>query len=146
MRFRGLGSGLRDESPQAGHLMPQGLIEAHATKGRFDEVLGRGFTLLVDGRDGASLDTATTEVAAGLGVSVHHLTDRRLTTVEVTDIGGVYGRWFDETGRDAVLWRPDFCILGTAGAPSGVPALLETLASAIQPTRTPPPAPKGIRR
>lgn len=146
MRFPGLGPGLHDDSPQAGHLMPQGRIEAHGTEGLFDAVLGRGFTLLVDGRAGASLDAPTTETAAGLGVSVHHLTDRRLTTQGITDTDGVYGRWFDETGRGAVLWRPDFYVLGTASTPSDVPALLKTLASAIEPTQTPATVTEGIRR
>ncbi len=95
--------------------MPQGRVESHGTEGLFDEVLDRGFVLLVDGRTGASLDASTTETTARLGVAVHHLTDRRLTTQGVADTGGVYGRWFDETGRAAVLWRPDFYILGTTG-------------------------------
>lgn len=145
MRFPGLGPGLRDESPQAGHLMPQGRVESHGTEGLFDEVLGRGFVLLVDNRAGASLDASTREAAARLGVAVHHLTDRRLTTEGITDVGGVYGRWFDETGRAAVLWRPDFYILGTTGVISDVPALLTTLASAVEPVQAPAIAGEGIR-
>jgi hypothetical protein len=136
MRFPGLGPGLRDDSPQAGRLIPQGLVEAHGTKGLFDEVLGRGFVLLVDGREGASLDVAFAESAAGLGVAVHHLTDRRSATGGITDAGGVYGRWFDEVGCAAVLWRPDFYILGTAAVLPNVPALLKTLSSAIEPAQT----------
>ncbi|MFI7502894.1 bifunctional 3-(3-hydroxy-phenyl)propionate/3-hydroxycinnamic acid hydroxylase [Streptomyces sp. NPDC049687] len=145
MRFPGLGPGLRDDSPRAGHLMPQGRVESHGADGLFDEVVGRGFVLLVDGRDGASLDTSATGLAAGLGVTVHHLTDRRLTTEGITDVGGVYGRWFDETGRAAVLWRPDFYILGTAGALSDVPALLKTLAEAVGPVQAPAVVGEGIR-
>ncbi|MFI1358698.1 bifunctional 3-(3-hydroxy-phenyl)propionate/3-hydroxycinnamic acid hydroxylase [Streptomyces sp. NPDC020898] len=145
MRFPGLGPGLRDESPQAGHLMPQGRVESHGTEGLFDEVLGRGFVLLVDGRTGASLDASTTEEAARLGVAVHRLTDRRLSTEGVTDVGGVYGRWFDETGRAAVLWRPDFYILGTTGVLSDIPALLTTLATAVEPVQAPATAGEGIR-
>jgi 3-(3-hydroxy-phenyl)propionate hydroxylase/flavoprotein hydroxylase len=137
MRFPGLGPGLRGASPQAGHLMPHGRVESHGTEGLFDEVLGRGFVLLVDSREGASLDASSIESAAGLGVAVHHLTDRRLTTEGVTDVGGVYGRWFDETGRAAVLWRPDFYILGTAGVLSDVPSLLDTLAMAVEPVQAP---------
>ncbi|WP_327348112.1 bifunctional 3-(3-hydroxy-phenyl)propionate/3-hydroxycinnamic acid hydroxylase [Streptomyces europaeiscabiei] len=145
MRFPGLGPGLHDESPRAGHLMPHGRVESHGAEGLFDEVLGRGFVLLVDGREGASLDASTTELAAGLGVAVHHLTDRRLTTDGITDVGGVYGRWFDETGRAAVLWRPDFYILGTVGVLLDVPALLTTLASAVEPVQAPAIAGEGIR-
>ncbi|GAA3776449.1 bifunctional 3-(3-hydroxy-phenyl)propionate/3-hydroxycinnamic acid hydroxylase [Streptomyces phyllanthi] len=144
MRFPGLGPGLRDDSPQAGQLMPQGRVESHGVEGLFDDVLGRGFVLLVDGRDGASLDAPSTEFAAGLGVAVHHLTDRP-TTEGFTDTDGVYGRWFDETGRAAVLWRPDFYVLGTAGVLPDVPALLKTLASAIEPAHTPATAREGIR-
>ncbi|GAA4029218.1 FAD-dependent monooxygenase [Streptomyces plumbiresistens] len=145
MRFPGLGPGLRDASPQAGHLMPHGRVEAHGTEGLFDEVLGRGFVLLVDGREGASLDASDGEPADRLGVAVHHLTDRRLTTEGITDVGGVYGRWFDETGSAAVLWRPDFYILGTVGVLSDVPALLTTLASAVEPVQAPATAGEGIR-
>ncbi|WP_327729908.1 bifunctional 3-(3-hydroxy-phenyl)propionate/3-hydroxycinnamic acid hydroxylase [Streptomyces sp. NBC_00487] len=145
MRFPGLGPGLRDASPQAGHLMPHGRVESHGTEGLFDEVLGRGFVLLVDGREGASPDASAIEPAAGLGVAVHHLTDRRLTTEGITDVGGVYGRWFDETGSAAVLWRPDFYILGTVDSLSDVPALLNTLATAVQPVQAPAIVGEGIR-
>jgi 2-polyprenyl-6-methoxyphenol hydroxylase-like FAD-dependent oxidoreductase len=145
MRFPGLGPGLRDDSPQAGRLMPHGRVESHGTVGLFDRVLGRGFVLLVDGRDGASLDASATELAGTLGVAVHHLTDRRLTSDGITDTGGVYGRWFDETGRAAVLWRPDFYILGTAGVLSDVPALLNTLSSAAEPAPAPALVGEGIR-
>jgi 2-polyprenyl-6-methoxyphenol hydroxylase-like FAD-dependent oxidoreductase len=145
MRFPGLGPGLRDESPQAGHLMPQGRVESHGTEGLFDEVLGRGFVLLVDGREGASLEASATQRAAGLGVAVHHLTDRRLTTDGITDVGGVYGRWFDESGRAAVLCRPDFYILGTVDSLSDVPALLKTLAMAVEPVQAPAIVGEGIR-
>ncbi|BBC38318.1 FAD binding domain protein [Streptomyces graminofaciens] len=145
MRFPGLGPGLHDASPQAGHLMPQGRVESHGAEGLFDAVLDRGFVLLVDGREGASLDPATAELAARLGVAVHHLTDRRLTTEGFTDVGGVYGRWFDEHDRAAVLWRPDFYILGTTDALSGVPALLSTLAKAVGPVQAPATVGEGIR-
>ncbi|WP_307679510.1 FAD-dependent monooxygenase [Streptomyces sp. V4I2] len=96
MRFPGLGPGLRDASPQAGHLMPHGRVEAHGTEGLFDEVLGRGFILLVDGREGASLDASAIGPAAGLGVArppphrppPHHRGDhrcrRRLRTLVTT--------------------------------------------------------------
>ncbi|UUU20332.1 bifunctional 3-(3-hydroxy-phenyl)propionate/3-hydroxycinnamic acid hydroxylase [Streptomyces sp. DSM 40750] len=137
MRFPGLGPGLHDASPQAGHLMPQGRVESHGAEGLFDAVLGRGFVLLVDGREGASLDTSAAELAARLGVGVHHLTDRRLTTEGFTDVGGVYGRWFDATGTTAVLWRPDFYILGTVASLTDVPALLKTLATAVEPMQAP---------
>ncbi|MGW0710655.1 bifunctional 3-(3-hydroxy-phenyl)propionate/3-hydroxycinnamic acid hydroxylase [Streptomyces sp. NPDC002643] len=137
MRFPGLGPGLRDTSPQAGQLMPQGRVEAHGTEGLFDAVLGRGFVLLVDGRAGATLDAPAMAEAARLGVGVHHLTDRRLTTEGFTDAGGVYGRWFDETGSAAVLWRPDFYILGTVASLTDAPALLKTLATAVEPVQAP---------
>ncbi|MFK0113320.1 bifunctional 3-(3-hydroxy-phenyl)propionate/3-hydroxycinnamic acid hydroxylase [Streptomyces sp. NPDC091217] len=134
IRFPGLGPGLRDDSPQAGRLMPHGRVELDGVDGLFDNAVGRGFVLLADGRDGTSLGPRVLEVAAKLGVAVHHLTDRRLSTEGITDIGGVYGRWFDETGLTAVLWRPDFYILGTAKSVSDVPALLKTLDAAIAPT------------
>ncbi|MFG2550940.1 bifunctional 3-(3-hydroxy-phenyl)propionate/3-hydroxycinnamic acid hydroxylase [Streptomyces sp. NPDC048581] len=145
MRFPGLGPGLHDASAQAGQLMPQGRVESHGAEGLFDAVVGRGFVLLVDGRAGASLDAPTAELAARLGVGVHHLTDRRLTAEGITDFGGVYGRWFDETDRAAVLWRPDFYILGTVDALSDVPALLKTLANAVEPVQAPATLGEGIR-
>jgi 2-polyprenyl-6-methoxyphenol hydroxylase-like FAD-dependent oxidoreductase len=146
IRFPGLGPGLHDDSPRAGHLMPHGRVEAYGAEGLFDAALGCGFVLLVDGRDGTSLDASVVESATGLGVAVHHLTDRRLTTEGVTDVSGVYGCWFDEVGCAAVLWRPDFYILGTTSMPSAVPALLKTLASALEPTHAPTSAYGGIQR
>ncbi|MDX2695188.1 bifunctional 3-(3-hydroxy-phenyl)propionate/3-hydroxycinnamic acid hydroxylase [Streptomyces ipomoeae] len=145
MRFPGLGPGLRDASPQAGRLMPQGRVESHGTEGLFDAVLGRGFVLLVDGREGSWLDAPAMAEAARLGVGVHHLTDRRLTTEGFTDVGGVYGRWFDEHDRAAVLWRPDFYILGTVESLADVPALLKTLATAVEPVQAPATVGERIR-
>ncbi|MFC9502823.1 bifunctional 3-(3-hydroxy-phenyl)propionate/3-hydroxycinnamic acid hydroxylase [Streptomyces sp. NPDC057002] len=137
MRFPGLGPGLRDGDSPAGQLMPHGRVARDGLEGLFDTVLEHGFVLLLDGRDGSSLNSGDLRHANALGVPVHHLVTGQARSGEVADLDDVYGTWFDENRCAAVLWRPDFYIFGTADSTEGVSALLQRLASVIQPT---PPA------
>jgi len=83
------------------------------------------------------LTVPAAELAARLGVSVHHLVDGEADAEGITDLDGVYSAWFDETGSAAVLWRPDFYVFGTADTITGVPALLKELALAFEPSGAP---------
>jgi 3-(3-hydroxy-phenyl)propionate hydroxylase/flavoprotein hydroxylase len=141
LRLPGLGPGLHTGSEHAGRLVPQGRVAALDVHGLFDEVLGHGFVLLLDGRDrpgGVPLTASTADLAARLGVSVHYLADGGDGKGGIADLDGVYGAWFDENGSAAVLWRPDFYVFGAAESIADVPALLKELASAIEPSAAVP--------
>jgi 3-(3-hydroxy-phenyl)propionate hydroxylase/flavoprotein hydroxylase len=131
MRFPGLGPGLvAVGTPGAGTLVPQGRVGDGERSGRFDEVLGHGFTVLVDARDGAPGTGAAAEAAAELGARVWHIGERA-TTDAVADLDGVYGAWFDETGCAAVIVRPDHYVYGTADSASGLANLIDRLRAAL---------------
>lgn len=125
LRFPGLGPGLRTDTPQAGHLMPQGMVAAEQRKGRFDEIVGTGFVLLVDERHGNSAPPPHADLrVVTLGVDIDDTDD------------GTYTSWFDEHSCAAVLWRPDFYIYGTASTAAEISALVNALESALRPVES----------
>jgi 2-polyprenyl-6-methoxyphenol hydroxylase-like FAD-dependent oxidoreductase len=117
IRFPPLGPGMLADTPGAGELSVLGVVEdAAGRRGRLDEVVGYGWTLLVDA--GAVGDVPD---ADGLRVV-------RLGT-EVTDVDGTYKSWFAELGTDvaAVVVRPDFYVYGTATDAASTHELVEAL-------------------
>ena len=125
-----IGPGLLvDGDPLAGHLFPQGEVRRGAATGRFDDVVGRGFTLVSPVADPAS--RLAPELAAFFaslgGVSAHVAPGG-----PVHDLHGTYARWFAENGVGVVLQRPDFHVFGTAPAIDGAATLVGRLRSALE--------------
>ena len=97
----------------AGTLAPQGRITANGTTKRFDEHVGFRFALIT--RPGV-IEALSSELGAALkqvGVHIVELGDRS-NGQRVIDVDGVYGRFLDSLGADAVLTRPDFVVYGHA--------------------------------
>ena len=125
-----------EPDPLAGTLSVQGVVEREGREGRFDEVVGGGFQLIVadgdpfehlSGRQRALLDTlgttvATLDPAAPLGVR---------------DCDGRLTAWLSEHNAHAVVVRPDFYVFGGAASPEAVPALLDDLRTQLHLTTTP---------
>ncbi len=125
-----IGPGLLvDGDPLAGHLFPQGEVRRGAATGRFDDVVGRGFTLVSPVADPAS--RLAPELAAFFaslgGVSAHVAPGG-----PVHDLHGTYARWFADNGVGVVLNRPDFHVFGTAPAIDGAATLVGRLRSALE--------------
>jgi len=125
-----IGPGLLvDGDPLAGHLFPQGEVRRGEATGRFDDVVGRGFTLLSPVADPAG--RLAPELAAFFaslgGVSAHVAPGG-----PVHDLHGTYARWFAENGVGVVLQRPDFHVFGTAPAIDGAATLVGRLRSALE--------------
>jgi hypothetical protein len=125
-----IGPGLLvDGDPLAGHLFPQGEVRRGEATGRFDDVVGRGFTLLSPVADPAG--RLAPELAAFFaslgGVSAHVAPGG-----PVHDLHGTYARWFAENGVGVVLQRPDFHVFGTAPAIDGAATLVGRLQSALE--------------
>ena len=106
----GFGGGFQGGDPHAGYLSVQGQVRHLGRAGLFDDVVGRGWQLLL--RDGPSPAFASPARAAA---------DRLALIVasfgaggDTIDLDGTYAQWFDRLGADAVLVRPDFYIFGTA--------------------------------
>ena len=120
-----LGPGLwREGDAAAGRLFVQGIVERGDQRGRFDDIVGRGWTLV--GRDGdpaAGLDAEHTAFFAALGGVSAHVG----AVAPVVDAGGSYARWFDSNRAAVVLQRPDFHVFGAAAAADGAAGLLSAL-------------------
>jgi len=121
----GIGPGLRlDGDPHAGQLFVQGRVEHAGASGLFDDVVGRGWTLLSPITDPITqLDDAAAAFFASLGgISAHVGAQAR-----VRDLDSAYRRWFDEAGVGVVLQRPDFYVFGTAAQVADGGALVDQL-------------------
>ena len=104
-----------EPDPLAGTLSVQGVVERAGREGRFDDVVGGGFQLIVaDGdpleglsrRERKLLDTLAVTVASLDPAAPHGVRDRdgRLTA------------WLSEHNAHAVLVRPDFYVFGAAAS------------------------------
>ena len=117
--------------PLAGKLAVQGLVALAGREGRFDDVVGRGFTLLVaagaDPRE--QLDTETCAVLARLGVRVASLDAD--APGGICDLDGRLTAWLAEHGTHAVIVRPDFYAFGSVASGVELPELIEDLRSQV---------------
>jgi 2-polyprenyl-6-methoxyphenol hydroxylase-like FAD-dependent oxidoreductase len=120
----------------AGTLSVQGIVERAGRKGRFDDVVGGGFQLIVVGgdplealsdRDRKVLDTLRATVASVDPAAPHGVRDR----------DGRLSAWLAEHNAHAVLVRPDFYVFGAARSPQAVPDLLQDLRTQLNITLTP---------
>lgn len=135
--FPGLVDGLvfkqRNGQPAgpAGSLSVHGSIEQDGHSQRFDDAFGRGFHLLSIGGDPLyELDTGQRAFLERLGVcSVRLSMDGKAGTVR--DVSGKYHAFFQESGLQAVLVRPDFYIFGGVSRLAEVPNLVDALRSGL---------------
>ena len=115
------------EDPLAGTLGIQGLVAAPEAEGRFDDAVGRGFTLIANAGDPrVPLDAQQLELLDELGVTVASL-DPDLPG-GVRDLDGRLTAWLAEHEAYAVLVRPDFYVFGSAPTEEQLPSLIDDLA------------------
>ncbi len=127
-----------EPSPLAGTLAPQGNVCSRNGSGRFDDVVGGGFSLVSKRDVRALLGIEQRALLPELGTSVTTLTPGTPDSIEDTD--GTYTRYFADTDTDTFISRPDFHLYW-AGQASEAPAALDALraqlywAAATTPTR-----------
>ncbi|GAB2695418.1 bifunctional 3-(3-hydroxy-phenyl)propionate/3-hydroxycinnamic acid hydroxylase MhpA [Kitasatospora kifunensis] len=126
-------------APAAGEVMPQGRVHGPGGSGLFDEVVGRGFVLLLGEQAPARLEADQLSLLAELEAHVVRLLpqertagdaaghSRRAQEVEVTDLDGVYRSYLARHGASVLLVRPDYHVFGAAHGPQGTAALLARL-------------------
>jgi 2-polyprenyl-6-methoxyphenol hydroxylase-like FAD-dependent oxidoreductase len=107
------------EDAQAGYLSMQGRVRRGDREGLFDDVVGKGWQLLLRGRGRAEVSRATRDMLERLGGVVAVFGDAEA----LRDLDGTYGAWLDKLGAEAVLVRPDFYVFGTASL-EGMDALV----------------------
>jgi 3-(3-hydroxy-phenyl)propionate hydroxylase len=112
-------------APLAGTLAPQGLVEVGGTRGRFDDIVGRGFTVVAASGDPREvLDPGQREFLDGLGAVTATLSPG--LPGSFTDVGGTYGNYLREHDLEVFITRPDFHLFG-AGALAELPRLVDEL-------------------
>ncbi len=125
-----------DADPLAGQLSVQGVVSRAGREGRFDDVVGPGFQLVVAGGDPleqlsrehrALIDTLEMTIAS-LDAEAPH---------GVRDVDGRLTAWLSEHGSYAVLVRPDFYVFGSTPSPEQLPALLDDFRTRLHITPTP---------
>jgi flavoprotein hydroxylase len=113
-----------DGSPAAGQLFVQDVVRHRDVTGRFDDVVGRGFTLLSPAGDpAAALDPELRAFFAALGGISAHVGP----SAPVEDLNGGYARWFAKHGAAVALVRPDFVVFGAGTTLGEASVLLRTL-------------------
>jgi 2-polyprenyl-6-methoxyphenol hydroxylase-like FAD-dependent oxidoreductase len=122
--------------PLAGRLGVQGVVARAGREGRFDDIVGRGFTLLFASGDPLEqLPVEHRALLATLDVTVASLDPR--VTHGVRDVDGRLIAWLSDHGAHAVFVRPDFYVFGSASCAEELPALLDELRSQLRITSTP---------
>jgi hypothetical protein len=120
----------------AGTLSVQGEVARIGHEGRFDNVVGGGFQLIV--AHGDPLEHLEPRHRRLLDVL-----DMRLASLDpdaphgVRDRDGRLTAWLSEHDAHAALVRPDFYAFGSAATPDGVAALLDDLQTQLQITTVP---------
>jgi 2-polyprenyl-6-methoxyphenol hydroxylase-like FAD-dependent oxidoreductase len=124
-----------DSDPLAGTLGVQGLVRRAGREGRCDDVIGRGFQLIVAAGDPVG------ELASEQRVLIDAL-DMNVASLDaaapsgVHDLDGRLTAWLTEHDAHAVLVRPDFYVFGSCPSAGELPELLDDLRSQLQLTYT----------
>jgi 2-polyprenyl-6-methoxyphenol hydroxylase-like FAD-dependent oxidoreductase len=125
-----------EADPLAGTLSAQGLVARAGREGRFDDVVGRGFQLIVAGGDPlAALDVERRRLIDLLDMSVATLDAD--APEGVRDLDGRLTGWLSQHQTHAVIVRPDFYVFGSVPAAEELPSLLDDLSSQLHLTSTP---------
>jgi 2-polyprenyl-6-methoxyphenol hydroxylase-like FAD-dependent oxidoreductase len=121
--------------PLVGTLSVQGIVEHAGRAGRFDDVVGGGFQLIVaEGDPLGALSDRDQKLLDVLGATVASLDPA--APHGVRDLDGRLTAWLSGHNAHAVLIRPDFYVFGAAASPHDVPELLEDLRTQLHTTST----------
>lgn len=114
--------------PAAGLLSPHGTVKANNQTGRFDDIIGQGFVLILrHASDAGALSEAHIDMIGSLGAHVVALDGSANGVTHIQDLDNKYVPFLDEHGLSAMLVRPDFYLYGSTTHASELPALLDAL-------------------
>ena len=123
--------------PLAGTLSVQGVVAKDGREGRFDDVVGHGWSLIAAGGDPLDhLDDDDREVLRSLDVTVASLDPE--APGGVRDIDGRLTEWLRGHDARAALIRPDFCVFGSVATPDDLPSLVSDLRTQLHLTTRSP--------
>jgi 2-polyprenyl-6-methoxyphenol hydroxylase-like FAD-dependent oxidoreductase len=119
----------------AGVLSVQGVVRRGDREGRFDDVIGRGFQLIVAAGDPlGELSSDQRALIRALDICVASLDPAAPDGVH--DVDGRLTAWLTDHRAHAVLVRPDFYVFGSCLSPGELPDLLDDLRTQLQLTYT----------
>jgi len=127
-----LGTGIwAADSAHGGELAKQGIVEHHGQTGRFDDVVGRGWSVIGLNHDPReSLDAAQLATLESLGATVVSV-GSDADAVDVVDTEGTYTRWLQDAGATYLITRPDFYVYATATDGPQLQARIDELAGLL---------------
>ncbi|GAB3698246.1 bifunctional 3-(3-hydroxy-phenyl)propionate/3-hydroxycinnamic acid hydroxylase [Corynebacterium nasicanis] len=110
-----LGPGVwQADSPLGGDLGKQGIVQYQGRTGRFDDVVGRGWSVIgMNSRPVDVLDERQLFVLDTIGAHSVSIGSES-GTVDVLDKDRLYERWLTEAGVKYAILRPDFYVYATA--------------------------------
>ncbi len=136
-----LGAGLMvDADAVAGTSFLQGMVDRGGQRALFDDVFGVGFVLIGAREDpAAGLEDGHQAFLDEIGAQVVWVSDDQTPPRgrSFKDLEGVYKTWFEVTGCEVVLVRPDGYIYGTAATGQDIAALVDGLRRALKPAGEP---------
>jgi 2-polyprenyl-6-methoxyphenol hydroxylase-like FAD-dependent oxidoreductase len=120
------------DDPLAGERAVQGVVEVDGRTGRFDDVLGPGFALVLAAGDpneliAPDLIAYVTDDLQGAVVSLDPSVARG-----ARDADGALTAWLRGRGVGAVLSRPDAYVFGSAPEPAGAAELVDALRDELE--------------
>ena len=118
-----------------GQLLPQGLVSSAGKTALLDDVVGTGWLIVAKGPDALS-DLPADGLAAWKAMGGRTAIFNLMNIVgggDLSDTGGVYTRWFDETDAVAAVVRPDSYVYGLAKDGAALATLLSQLTDTLSP-------------
>jgi hypothetical protein len=117
-----------------GGIFPQGVVSGEGSTALFDDVVGGGWLLVTRNPDAASALTDEDRAAfADLGGRhVGFTLSSTFGGADLSDTGGVYGRWFAAQDCVGVIVRPDSYIHGIARDPAELAELMRGLTAELR--------------
>jgi len=119
-----------ENTASAGELSPQGMVQFGDRRGRFDQTVGQGWTILAVDRttDGLLSDTHQ-KALAKLGGRLISLgpTGRDVITLDET-----YHDWMTAAGANFAIIRPDFYVAATAQTPEHLATCMDMIIARLR--------------
>ncbi|MFT4149447.1 MAG: bifunctional 3-(3-hydroxy-phenyl)propionate/3-hydroxycinnamic acid hydroxylase [Paracoccaceae bacterium] len=125
------------ETPHAGALSVQGVVEAQGRRDRFDQAVGFGWMVIgLDHDPATALSPQQMAQLAALGGQTVRI-GAAGSPCDAVDVEGTYRAWLDRIGATYALLRPDFYVAATAADAGGLrqsfDAVMAGLRAADQP-------------
>lgn len=118
-------------APMAGLLSPHGTVRWRAREGRWDDVVGLGWCVVVRNADPADLLRPDQfRALEGIGARVVGLTSGRGGD-RVVDVEGKYSAFLKAHGATGMVVRPDFFLFGGVSEAGDLAALIDELLAAL---------------